>query len=86
MADRFRSDDGEAIAVPVQSILRPGATSLLGDILVDIIPLANGTVTLCLYTFWQSETFLGYAVRYLRAPTTAYTRADVMLVPWNPLH
>jgi hypothetical protein len=52
---------------------------------VDVLPLTEQGVIVALYAFRTGETVIGHGVRYIRNETSSYTRADVMLVKWNPV-
>ena len=60
-------------------------TGLLGHEMVPIFDLSEFGVYLGLYSFKHNGKVIGYGVRYMRNETWSFTRADVMLVKWNPL-
>jgi hypothetical protein len=52
---------------------------------MEVIALPAQGVRLCLYTITAAGQPIAHAVRYIRAESALYTRADVMLGPWTPV-
>jgi hypothetical protein len=53
---------------------------------VEVLEIVNQGVTLCLYRLLARNTVIGHNIRYIRDENLSFTRADVMLGLWSPLH
>ena len=53
----------------------------------DAFQIFNQGVTVALYEFYDEDkdTVVGHCLRYTRNESPSYTRADVMLVKFNPV-
>ena len=79
--------------VPLSSLLKGSAeksllfpTEPLFEQVVEVLEIVNQGVTLCLYRFLVRNNVIGHGVRYIRDENLSFTRADVMLVRWSPIH
>jgi hypothetical protein len=79
------------VGTPITSHAHPflGAANVVGvggELIdtADAIDLPDRGVRLCLYEIRQNGTAIAHAIRYLRAESLSYTRADVMLFHWSP--
>ena len=77
-----------AIQLGASSLSRisDAGTQFLGYDAVQVLPLPQQGIVLGLYTFRANGSVIGHGVRYRRNASISYTRADVMLVRWDPLH
>jgi hypothetical protein len=79
---------GVSLSSPLKVSVEAADLSTTPSFLVqaEALEIANQGVILCLYSFRNGNTVIGHAVRYIRDTNSSFTRADVMLVPWSPLH